>query len=142
MTVPPASPALLYWWAVLLGPDQRNRTHEKKKVMSSLTQTRHDLSFLIQKWTGFMSHHLLLLKFYHKYLDLYGPICPESKTDFLFCLWAWLCLVGVVVTVVVAVSDGRGACRWFWIVFFSEIYYFIVWDILFYCDIYIILLHW
>ena len=74
-----------------------------------------------------MSHHLLLLKFYHKYLDLYGPICPKSKTDFLFCLWAWLCLVvGVVVTVVVAVSDGRGACRWFWIVFFSEIYYFIV----------------
>ena len=30
MSVPLASPALLYWWAVLLGPDQRNRTHEKK----------------------------------------------------------------------------------------------------------------
>ena len=29
MSVPLASPALLYWWAVLLGPDQRNRTHEK-----------------------------------------------------------------------------------------------------------------
>ena len=114
----------------------------KKTVMSSLTQTRHDLSFLIQKWRGFMSHHLLLLKFYHKYLDLYGPICPESKTDFLFCLWVWLCLV-VVVVVVVVVPDDRCGCKWFWIVFLdSGIYYFIVRDILFYCDIYIILLRW
>ena len=87
-----------------------------------------------------MSHHLLLLKFYHKYLDLYGPICPESKTDFLFCLWVWLCLV-VAVVVVVVVPDGRCGCKWFRIVFLdSGIYYFIVKDILFYYDIYIILL--
>ena len=48
----------------------------------------------------------------------------------------------VVVVVVVAVPDGRGGCGWFWVVFLgSGIYYFIVGDILFYCDIYIILLH-
>ena len=42
---------------------------------------------------------------------------------------------------VVAVSDGRGSCRWFRIVFLgSGIYYFIIGNILFYCDIYIILL--
>ena len=47
----------------------------------------------------------------------------------------------VVVVVVVAVPDSRGGCGWFWVVFLgSEIYYFIVGDILFYCDIYIILL--
>ena len=47
----------------------------------------------------------------------------------------------VVVVVVVAVPNGRGGCRWFQIVFLgSRIYYFIVGDILFYCDVYIILL--
>ena len=45
------------------------------------------------------------------------------------------------VVVVVAVPDGRGSCRWFRIVFLDNgIYYFIVGDILFYCDVYIILL--
>ena len=43
-------------------------------------------------------------------------------------------MVGVVV---VGVANGRGGCGWF---FGSRIYYFIVVVILFYCDIYIILL--
>ena len=47
----------------------------------------------------------------------------------------------VVVGVVVAVVDGRGGCGWCGVVFLgSVIYYFIVRDILFYCDVYIILL--
>ena len=47
----------------------------------------------------------------------------------------------VVVGVVVAVADGRGGYGWCCECFFgSEIYYFIVVDILFYCDVYIILL--
>ena len=38
-------------------------------------------------------------------------------------------------------GGGRCGCRWFQIVFLgSGIYYFIVGDILFYCDVYIILL--
>ena len=69
--------------------------------------------------------------------------------DFYFFLWVWLCLVVVVVVVVVvvgvaavvAVADGRGSCEWCWVVFLgSGIYYFIIKDILFYCDDYIILL--
>ena len=45
------------------------------------------------------------------------------------------------VVVVVAVPDGRGGCGWFRVVFLgSEIYYFIIVVILFYCDVYIILL--
>ena len=48
-------------------------------------------------------------------------------------------VVGVVV--VVAVADGRGGCGWCCGCFLdSGIYYFIVDDILFYCDVYIILL--
>ena len=51
------------------------------------------------------------------------------------------CGLVVVVVVVVAVANGRGGCGWccgcFW---GSGIYYFIVGDILFYCDTYIILL--
>ena len=47
----------------------------------------------------------------------------------------------VVVAVVVTMADGRGGCGWCWVFFFGNgIYYFIVWDILFYCDVYIILL--
>ena len=49
----------------------------------------------------------------------------------------------MVVAVVMAVVDGRGGCGWCYECFLdSEIYYFIVGDILFYYDIYIILLHW
>ena len=46
--------------------------------------------------------------------------------------------VVVAVVTAVAVVDGRGVCGWF---FGSEIYYFIVVVILFYCDVYIILLY-
>ena len=43
--------------------------------------------------------------------------------------------------VVVTVADGRGGCGWCCGCFLgSGIYYFIIEDILFYCDIYIILL--
>ena len=45
--------------------------------------------------------------------------------------WLWP------VVVVVGVADGRGACGFF---VDSVIFYFIVRDILFYCDVYIILL--
>ena len=52
-------------------------------------------------------------------------------------------VVVVVVGVVVAVGDGRGGCGWCCRCFLGRgIYYFIVGDILFYCDIYIILLYW
>ena len=46
------------------------------------------------------------------------------------------------VVVVVAVADGRGGCGWYCVCFFfsSGIDYFIVVVILFYCDVYIILL--
>ena len=47
--------------------------------------------------------------------------------------WLWL-----VVMVVVGVANGRGVCGFF---VGSVIYYFIVRDILFYCDVYIILLY-
>ena len=51
--------------------------------------------------------------------------------------WLWS-----VVVVVVAVADGRDGCGWYCGCFLgSEIYYFIVDDILFYCDVYIILLY-
>ena len=50
-------------------------------------------------------------------------------------------VVVVGVAAVVAVADGRGSCEWCWVVFLgSGIYYFIIEDILFYCDDYIILL--
>ena len=43
--------------------------------------------------------------------------------------------------VVMAVADGKGGCGLCWVVFLSSgIYYFIVEVILFYCDVYIILL--
>ena len=56
--------------------------------------------------------------------------------------WLWpMVVVVVVVGVVVAVADGRGGCGWCCGCFLgSGIYYFIVGDILFYCDVYIILL--
>ena len=56
--------------------------------------------------------------------------------------WLWpVVVVGVVVVVVVAVTDGRVGCGWSCGCFLeSGIYYFIVEDILFYCDVYIILL--
>ena len=48
----------------------------------------------------------------------------------------------VVVAVVMAVADGKGDCGWGCGCFLgSGIYYFIIGDILFYCDIYIILLY-
>ena len=57
-----------------------------------------------------------------------------------FFLWVWLRLVVVVVVVVVAVADGRGGCGWCWVVFLgSGIYYIILDDIFFYCEVYIIL---
>ena len=47
----------------------------------------------------------------------------------------------VVVGVVVVVADGRGGCGWCCGCFLGNgIYYFIVVVILFYCDVYIILL--
>ena len=63
---------------------------------------------------------------------------------FLYCVvvakvewWLWPVVVGVVVVV----ANGRGGCGWCCGCFLdSEIYYFIVEDILFCCDVYIILL--
>ena len=63
-------------------------------------------------------------------------------------VWFFILFVGlvvyvlvVVVVVVVGVADGKGGCGWCCGFFFgSGIYNFIVGDILFYCDIYIILL--
>ena len=47
----------------------------------------------------------------------------------------------MVVAVVVAMADDRGGCGWYCECFLcSGIYYFIVVVILFYCDVYIILL--
>ena len=47
----------------------------------------------------------------------------------------------MVVGMVVGVADGRGGCSWcYGCILGSRIYYFIVVDILFYCDVYIILL--
>ena len=62
--------------------------------------------------------------------------------------FVWSGLVGffpccglVVVVVVMGVADSRGGCDWCCGFFLgSRIYYFIVVDILFYCDVYIILL--
>ena len=52
-----------------------------------------------------------------------------------------LVVVVVAVGVVVVVADGRGGCGWcYGCLLGSGIYYFIVVVILFYCDIYIILL--
>ena len=62
--------------------------------------------------------------------------CCGTVFDFFFFLWVWLCLV----VVVVAVTDGRGGCGWCWVVFLgSGIYYIILDDIFFYCEVYIIL---
>ena len=53
--------------------------------------------------------------------------------------WLWPV---VMVVVVVGVADGRGGCGWCCGCFLdSRIYYFIVEDILFYGDVYIILLY-
>ena len=47
----------------------------------------------------------------------------------------------MVVGVVVGVANGRGGCGWWCGCFLgSGIYYFIIVNILFYCDVYIILL--
>ena len=74
--------------------------------------------------------------------------CCGTVFDFFFFLWVWLYLVVVVVVVVVgvvvvvAVAYGRGGCGWCCFVFLgSGIYYIIVDDILFYCEVYIILLY-
>ena len=63
--------------------------------------------------------------------------------DFLFYLvWVgFFPCCGLVVVVVMGVADGRGGCGWCCEFFLgSRIYYFIIVDILFYRDIYIILL--
>ena len=53
----------------------------------------------------------------------------------------WVCVV-VAVAVAVAVAEGRGGCRWCCRLFFGRgIYYFTEMVILFYCDVYIILLY-
>ena len=53
----------------------------------------------------------------------------------------WVCVV-VAVAVAVAVAKGRGGCRWCCRLFFGRgIYYFTEMVILFYCDVYIILLY-
>ena len=50
-------------------------------------------------------------------------------------------VVVLVVVVVVVVADGRSGCGWCYGCFLdSKIYYFVVVVILFYCDVYIILL--
>ena len=50
--------------------------------------------------------------------------------------------MAVAVAVVVAVADGRDGCGWCCGCFLGNgIYYFIVMVILFYCDVYIILLY-
>ena len=67
---------------------------------------------------------------------------------FFFFFGVWLCLLVVVVVEVVGVVDVRGGYGWCWVVFLGNvIYYFIVGgilfycrNILFYCDVYIILL--
>ena len=60
---------------------------------------------------------------------------------FFFFFFFSCCGLVVVVAVVVAMADGRGGCGWYCECFLcSGIYYFIVVVILFYCDIYIILL--
>ena len=47
----------------------------------------------------------------------------------------------MVLVVVVVVTDGRSGCGWYCGYFLgSKIYYFIVVVIIFYCDVYIILL--
>ena len=62
---------------------------------------------------------------------------------FSYCGRLVVVVVVVVVWVVVVVADGRGGCGWCCGWFFgNEIYYFIVVDILFYCNVYIILLCW
>ena len=59
--------------------------------------------------------------------------------DFFF--FFFCCGLVVVVGVVVVMANGRGGYGWCCGCFLdSGIYYFIVGDILFYCDIYIILL--
>ena len=60
---------------------------------------------------------------------------------FLFLSCYGLVVVVVVVGVVVVVANGKGGCGWCCgCVLDSGMYYFIVGDILFYCDVYIILL--
>ena len=53
MSVPLCFTGITLWDELcFVGPDQHNRTHEKK-VMSSLTQTRHDWSVFNAKIKGF-----------------------------------------------------------------------------------------
>ena len=67
----------------------------------------------------------------------------DWRLGFFFCM-LWTGGGGVVVAavgVVVVVANGRGGCGWcYGCLLDSGIYYFIVVVILFYCDIYIILL--
>ena len=60
---------------------------------------------------------------------------------FFFFFFSCCGLLVVVMLVVVGVADGRGGCGWCCRCFLgSGIYYFIIVVILFYCDVYIILL--
>ena len=54
--------------------------------------------------------------------------------------WWWLLPCWVCVVVFVIMAEGRGSCDWCGFFLSSGIYYFIVKIILFYCDVYIILL--
>ena len=74
-------------WAVFVGPDQHNRTHEKK-VTSSLTQTRHDWSVFSAKIKGFYEPPVLAstvaeilsqISGEESSSKLYGPICPDKS---------------------------------------------------------------
>ena len=65
----------------------------------------------------------------------------EKKWRFGFFFFAYCGLVVVVVVLMLAVADGRGSYGRCCVCFLSNgIYYFIVMVILFYCDVYIILL--
>ena len=62
-----------------------------------------------------------------------------------FWQWLWVVVLGLLVVVgwLFLVGSGCGLCNiglWYFFFFGSEMYYFIIVDILFYCDIYIILL--
>ena len=78
----------------------------------------------------------------------WGKRLEISVGGFIFFLIFFFCcglvvVVMVVVVVVVTVADGRGGCGWWCGCFLgNELYYFIVRDILFYCDVYIVLLRW
>ena len=66
----------------------------------------------------------------------------DLRFGFFFFVFLFTCCgLVVVLVVVVVVTDGRSGCGWYCGCFLgSKIYYFIVVVIIFYCDVYIILL--